>query len=51
MGRHPQLGEELAGIYSEEDLLKTLDRTLDHYQKYNEKGERLGEVLKQHRMG
>ncbi len=51
LGRHPQLGEELAGICSEEDLLKTLDRTLDHYQKYNEKGERLGEVLKQHRMG
>ena len=51
LGRHPQLGEELAGIYSEEDLLKTLDRTLDHYQKHNEKGERLGEVLKQHRMG
>jgi len=50
LGRHPQLGEELAGIYSEEDLLETLDRTLDHYQKYNEKGERLGEVLKQHRM-
>ena len=51
LGRHPQLGEELAGIFSEEDLLKTLDRTLDHYQEYNEKGERLGEVLKQHRMG
>ena len=51
LGRHPQLGEELAGIYSEEDLLTTLDRTLDHYQQYNKKGERLGEVLKQHRMG
>lgn len=51
LGRHPQLGEELAGIHSEADLLKTLDRALDHYQKYNEKGERLGEVLKQHRMG
>jgi anaerobic sulfite reductase subunit C len=51
LGRHPQLGKELAGIHSEEELLKVLDRTLDHYQKYNEKGERLGEVLKQHRMG
>ena len=51
LGRHPQLGKELAGIHSEEELLETLDRTLDHYQKYNQKGERLGEVLKQHRMG
>jgi dissimilatory sulfite reductase (desulfoviridin) alpha/beta subunit len=50
LGRHPQLGKELAGIHSEKDLLETLDRTLDHYQKYNQKGERLGEVLKQHRM-
>jgi anaerobic sulfite reductase subunit C len=51
LGRHPQLGKESAGIHSEEELLRTLDRTLDHYQKYNQKGERLGEVLKQHRMG
>ncbi|MBI5582660.1 MAG: 4Fe-4S dicluster domain-containing protein [Deltaproteobacteria bacterium] len=48
LGRHPQLGRELPGIHSEEGLLAVLDRTLDHYQKYNEKGERLGEVLKQH---
>jgi len=41
------LGKERAGIHSEEELLETLERTLDHYQKYNEKGERLGEVLKQ----
>jgi anaerobic sulfite reductase subunit C len=48
LGRHPQLGLELAGIHSEEDLPAVLDRILDHYRKYNEKGERLGEVLKQH---
>ena len=48
LGRHPQLGRELAGLHSEEDLLTVLDRVLDHYRKYNEKGERLGEVLKQH---
>ena len=51
LGRHPQLGKESAGIHSEEEVLRALDRTLDHYQKYNQKGERLGEVLKQHRMG
>ncbi len=51
LGRHPQLGRELPDIRSEEDLLAILDRTLDHYQKYNEKGERLGEVLKQHPLG
>jgi anaerobic sulfite reductase subunit C len=51
LGRHPQLGKELAGVHSEEDLSTVLDRTLDHYQKYNEKGERLGEVLKKHPMG
>jgi anaerobic sulfite reductase subunit C len=51
LGRHPQLGKALTGIHSEEELLKVLDRTLDHYQKYNEKGERLGEILKQNRMG
>ena len=51
LGRHPQLGRELPVIHSEDDLLGILDRTLDHYRKYNEKGERLGEVLKQHRMG
>ena len=51
LGRHPQLGKELAGIHSEKDLPAVLDRILDHYQKYNKKGERLGEVLKQQPMG
>jgi anaerobic sulfite reductase subunit C len=51
LGRHPQLGRELAGIHSEEDLLALLDRVLDHYLTYNEKGERLGEVLKRHPLG
>jgi dissimilatory sulfite reductase (desulfoviridin) alpha/beta subunit len=47
LGRHPQLGRELPVIHSEEDLLTVLNRVLDHYQKYNQKGERLGEVLRQ----
>jgi anaerobic sulfite reductase subunit C len=48
LGRHPQLGRELPGIHSEEDLLTVLNRVLDHYLRYNQKGERLGEVLRQH---
>jgi anaerobic sulfite reductase subunit C len=48
LGRHPQLGRELPGIHSEEDLLTVLNQVLDHYQKYTQKGERLGEVLRQH---
>lgn len=51
LGRHPQLGRELTGIHSEADLLAVLDRVLDHYRKYNEKGERLGEVLKRQALG
>ena len=51
LGRHPQLGWEWPGIHSEEDLLAVLNRVLDHYRKYNEKGERLGEVLKRHPLG
>jgi anaerobic sulfite reductase subunit C len=51
LGRHPQLGWEWPGFHSEEDLLAVLDRTLDHYQKYNERGERLGEVLRRHPIG
>jgi anaerobic sulfite reductase subunit C len=51
LGRHPQLGKELAGVHSEKDLLAVLDRILDHYRKFNERGERFGEVLKQHPLG
>ena len=48
LGRHPQLGREWPGIHAEEDLLAVLDGVLEHFQRYNEKGERLGEVLKRH---
>jgi dissimilatory sulfite reductase (desulfoviridin) alpha/beta subunit len=45
LGRHPRLAEELPGIFSEEEVLKMIERCLDHYQKRCRHGERFGEVL------
>ena len=45
LGRHPRLAEELPGIFGEEEVLKMIDRCLDHYQKHCRHGERFGEVL------
>ncbi|MFZ2447237.1 MAG: 4Fe-4S dicluster domain-containing protein [Syntrophobacteraceae bacterium] len=45
LGRHPQLGRELEGTYSMEEVLKTVKRFLDIYFEHNQCGERLGAVL------
>lgn len=45
LGRHPQLGRELPGVYSEEEVLELLERCLDHHMTHNETGERFGEVI------
>ena len=45
LGRHPRLGEELAGIYNPDEVLHMLDRCLDLYQQCAQNGERFGEVL------
>lgn len=45
LGRHPQLGKELPGIYSQNEVLGIVDRSLNHFMEYNEKGERFGEIL------
>ena len=45
LGRHPQLGRELNGIYPREEALKMVDRYVDQYVKYNLKGERLGDIM------
>ena len=45
LGRHPRLARELPGIYGLEETLRVVDRCLDHYQRYCQKGERFGEVL------
>jgi len=47
LGRHPQLGRELPGIYSEEEVLNIIDQCLDYYQQNSSKGERLGEIMEQ----
>ncbi len=49
LGRHPQLGRELAGIYSATETLTVAGTCLDIFQQHNQHGERFGEVL--HRLG
>lgn len=46
LGRHPQLGQELVGIYSATETLAMAEKCLDIFQHYNQHGERFGEVLK-----
>jgi dissimilatory sulfite reductase (desulfoviridin) alpha/beta subunit len=45
LGRHPQLGQELSGIFSTETTLAIIDTCLTHFKTENKQGERFGEVL------
>ena len=45
LGRHPQLGRELSGIFSAETTLVIIDACLNHFKAENRHGERFGEVL------
>jgi len=45
LGRHPQLGRELEGIFSLEEAVKVLENCIDYYLKHNEEGERFGQIL------
>jgi len=45
LGRHPQLGQELSGIFSAETTLAIIDTCLVHFKGENKQGERFGEVL------
>lgn len=45
LGRHPQLGRELKGIYSRKDAMKIVDRCLQHYVRNCVEGERFGDIL------
>jgi anaerobic sulfite reductase subunit C len=49
LGRHPRLAEELSGIFSQDEVLKIVERCLDLYQERSVRGERLGEIFE--RMG
>ena len=45
LGRHPQLGHELPGIFRAEETLALLKRCLAHFMGHNQGGERFGELL------
>ena len=45
LGRHPQLGKELKGIYSKEKVLDIIERCMNIYFTHNIGGERLGAIL------
>ncbi len=45
LGRHPQLGKELEGIFTGEQALTMLRKCIDFYINKNLAGERLGEIL------
>ena len=45
LGRHPQLGRELPGIYTPDEALAVLEQCLDIYQRHCKAGERFGEIL------
>ena len=45
LGRHPRLGRELPGIYSEEQVVLIVTECLKFYKQTSEHGERFGEIL------
>ncbi len=45
LGRHPQLGRELSGIFSAETTLAIIETCLTHFKAENRQGERFGELL------
>lgn len=45
LGRHPQLGRELSGIFSAETTLSIVETCLSHFKAENKQGERFGELL------
>ncbi|OGR02287.1 MAG: sulfite reductase [Deltaproteobacteria bacterium RIFOXYD12_FULL_53_23] len=45
LGRHPQFGREISGIFSAENTLAIIETCLTHFKAENRQGERFGEVL------
>jgi dissimilatory sulfite reductase (desulfoviridin) alpha/beta subunit len=45
LGRHPQLGKELEGIHTREEVLVMVERCLEVYFRCSEAGERFGSLL------
>ncbi len=45
LGRHPQFGKELPGVWSHDEVLEILSACVDHFKKHNRGGERFGDIL------
>jgi dissimilatory sulfite reductase (desulfoviridin) alpha/beta subunit len=45
LGRHPRLGRELPGIYSQDQVVVIVDRCLAHYKAHSKKGPRFAELV------
>jgi dissimilatory sulfite reductase (desulfoviridin) alpha/beta subunit len=45
LGRHPQLAEELPGLYSEDEVVDILQEGLDFYKKHSKHGERFAAIF------
>jgi anaerobic sulfite reductase subunit C len=45
LGRHPRLGRELPGIYSQDQVVAIVDRCLAHYKAHSKKGQRFTELV------
>jgi dissimilatory sulfite reductase (desulfoviridin) alpha/beta subunit len=46
LGRHPRLGQELPGIYQEDEVLNILESCLDYYKKESKHGERFADIYR-----
>lgn len=45
LGRHPQLGREISGIFSAQTTLEIVEACLNHFKTENKQGERFGALL------
>ncbi len=45
LGRHPRLGHELPGIFSEDEVIEKSEKIIDFYRSECSEGERLGAIL------
>jgi dissimilatory sulfite reductase (desulfoviridin) alpha/beta subunit len=45
LGRHPQLGRELKGLFPAREMPRIVELCIDHYMKHCREAERFGEVL------
>lgn len=48
LGRHPQLGRELPGLFDREQVLAVVEASVNYYKRWGQKGERFGEILNRH---